>query len=113
MVLLLCLLFAVQLLVSLHATTVLTAVTSDTARRAAAEHAPDRRYLEAELVEGLGRMGRQAEITWGQDSDIVSLTVSVPAPRFVPPSLSATVGLDRIERTVRVRMERFDAGALP
>jgi hypothetical protein len=104
------LMFAVELLLGLHAATVVTSVANDTARRAAADGAPPRGVLEADLASSLGRMGERAEITWGSEPDVVVLSVAVTPPRFVPASIGGAVGLDRVERTVRVRQEGFADG---
>jgi hypothetical protein len=104
------LMFAVELLLGLHAATVVTSVANDTARRAAADGAPPREVLEADLTAGLGRMGERAEVTWGDEPDAVVLSVSVTPPRFVPASIGGAIGLDRVQRTVRVRQEGFAGG---
>ncbi len=108
------LLFAVQLLFGLYATSTVTAVANDAATRAATRDAPPRRAIEADARAGLGRAGDDARFTWGLDdadrdgrADTVVLTVEVRAPTFVPVSLGATRAGD-IRRTVRVRIEAED-----
>jgi Flp pilus assembly protein TadG len=108
------LMFAVQLLFGLYASTVVTAVANDAARRAATAGAPDRAVIVDDARRGLGRVGDTATFRWSdadQDgdgvADTVVLTVVAHPPRFVPPSIGGLVGLDRIERTVRVRAEGF------
>lgn len=99
--------FAVQLLVGLHATTVITAVTNDAARRAAAAEAPPQSVIEADARASLGAVGRAATFIWDEsEPSSVALTVVATPPRFVPPSVGGMVGIDHVERTVRVRLEQ-------
>lgn len=108
------LLFAVQLLFALHASSVVTAVASDAAHRAAARGAPPLAVIEADARSSLGRVGDTAAFTWnrldtdrdGTDDTIVLEVVAVP-PRFVPRSLTGSTGFGEIRRTVRVRLEDF------
>jgi hypothetical protein len=113
-VVLMFLLFAVQLLVGLYTSTVVTAVANDAARRAASEGAPQRATITDDARQLLGRVGDTATFRWGDEDrdgdgivDTVALTVVARPPRFVPPSIGGRVGLDRIERTARVRAERI------
>jgi hypothetical protein len=112
----LCFLFlAVHVLVGLYATSVVTASALDGARRVAGarvEHDDAasvqraRRDAEAHVRELLGRAGSRARFDWsGSDADEVQLRVTMPAPRLLP-ALGRTLGLDEIDRTVRVRVER-------
>lgn len=108
------LLFAVQLLFGLYASSTVTAVANDAAQRAATLGAPALAVIEAEARAHLGRVGDEAEFTWtaddtdgdGQDDTIVLAVVAVP-PRFVPRSVGDAVGFGEVRRTVRVRMEVF------
>lgn len=108
------LLFAVQLLFGLYASSTVTAVAHDAAQRAATAEGPALDVIEEEARAALGRVGDRAEFTWstddtdgdGEDDTIVLAVVAVP-PRFVPPSIGDAVGFGEIHRTVRVRMERF------
>jgi hypothetical protein len=104
--------FSVQLLVGLYATTTVTAVANDAARRAAASGAPDRGAITDDARGALGRIGDSASFRWSDEDvdgdgvvDVVVLTVVARPPRFVPPSIAGRTGLDQIERTVRVRVE--------
>lgn len=106
------LLFAVQLLFGLYATSTVNAVANDAATRAASADAPPLRLIEAEARASLGEVGRSAEFTWWEDDvdrdgqlDTVVLEVVARPPRFVPPSIGGAVGLDEIRRVVRIRRE--------
>jgi hypothetical protein len=108
------LMFAVQLLFGLYASTVVTAVANDAARRAASSGSADRGLIVDEARRSLGGVGETATFRWSDDDhdgdgviDTVVLTVVARPRRFVPPSIGGRVGLDRIERTVRVRAEEF------
>ncbi|MGH9085049.1 MAG: hypothetical protein ACRDYW_06315 [Acidimicrobiales bacterium] len=113
LVFLLFLLFAVQLLFALYATSTVTAVANDAAQRAAVRSAPALAILEAEARANLGQIGSEAEFDWSKDDadqdgidDTVVLRVIATPPRFVPSSIGGAVGLGKIERTVRVRIEQ-------
>jgi hypothetical protein len=102
------LLFAVQVMTNLYATSVVTSATYDAARQAATHgHAPRPDELtdaEAHARRLLGRLGALATFDWsGTDEDVVSLRVQVASPRLVP--LVPVVGLDTVDRAVTVRVE--------
>ena len=104
-------LFAVQLLFGLYASSTVTAVANDAATRAAAADSPSLPVIEADARANLGRIGDDARFTWTSDDengdghdDTVVLTVVVEPPRFVPSSL-APGGFGEVRRTVRVRIE--------
>ena len=109
-------LFAVQLLFGLYASSTVTAVANDAAQRAAARGAPSFAIIETEARANLGKVGDDAEFNWAaQDTDgdgagdtIVLEVIAVP-PRFVPTSIGQAVGFGEIHRTVRARMEEFRA----
>ena len=108
------LLFAVQLLFGLYASSTVTAVADDAAHRAAERGAPPLPLIEAEARRNLGEVGDSAAFRWGEDdadgdgeADTVVLLVVATPPRFIPPSIGGAIGLDEIRRTVRVRMEDF------
>jgi hypothetical protein len=113
LVFLMFLVFAVQLLFGLYASSTVTAVAHDAAQRAATRTAPPLPTIEAEARRSLGRVGDDATFTWttedadgdGQD-DTLALRVVARLPRFVPPSLGG-LGLDDVDRTVRARLEAF------
>lgn len=113
LVFLMFLMFAVQLLFGLYASSTVTAVANDAAQRAATRAAPPLPTIEAEARRSLGRVGEAATFTWTTEDadgdgqgDTVALRVVAPLPRFVPPSLGG-LGLDDIDRTVRARLEAF------
>lgn len=110
-------LFAVHLLVRLHAATVVTSAALDGARTVAAadvdRHDPAalaaaRTDAEAEVRSLLGGIGDEAHLDWaGSDADTVALTVTVPAPDVLPGGLDASLPFDTVARTVRVRAEQL------
>lgn len=99
------LLFAVQLVLNLYATSVVTAVAFDGARIVAgAEGGREaERVAEAHVREVLG--GHDLQLSWSYGDDVVALTVETEHPT----SLLAGMGLpyQRIRRTVEVRREAF------
>jgi len=99
------LLFAVQVLVGLYATTVVSAAAYDAAKTVAGSDAGAGAAARAVAVDEarrrLGRAGEQASFIWGDSPDSVVLTVRAPRPQFLPGSL----GLPDVVRTVRVRVE--------
>lgn len=106
------LLFAVQLLFALYASSTITAVANDAARRAAEARAPELADIEARARHHLGRVGAGAEFRWESadtdgdgEADTIVLTVSAEPPRFVPASIGDGVGLGTVDRTVRARIE--------
>lgn len=105
--------FAVQLLFSLYASSTVTAVAHDAAARAASDPVAPREPIEADIRAHLGQMGEEAVLTWGDEDDdgdgipdTVSLRVVVAPPRLVPRSIGDGVGLGVVDRTARVRIER-------
>jgi hypothetical protein len=108
------LLFAVQLLFSLYASSTISAVASDAAHRAAARGAPPLTVIEAEARSNLGRVGDAADFRWDTDDsdrdgnpDTLVLEVVATPPRFVPRSLGGAMGIAEVRRTVRVRLEEL------
>jgi hypothetical protein len=108
------LLFAVQLLFGLYATSTLNAVANDAAVRAASADAPPLAVIEAEARQSLGDVGSSATFVWSTDDadgdgegDTVVLEVVARPPRFIPSSIGGAIGLDEIHRTVRVRTEQL------
>jgi hypothetical protein len=103
------LLFAVQVLVRFYAASAMTAAGFDAARRVASADAVDRpaaaQAAEARARRGLGSFGRtRMAFVWQQmDGQQIVLEVRGRPPTFLPlPGWLATV-----DRTVRVRTERF------
>ena len=101
------LLFAVQLLVNLYATSVVTSITYDTARDVAVLGRPPTQAEQAAAADRarqqLGAYGQSAQFDFDtSDPTVVKLRVRVANPRFI----NQYVGLDVIDRTVVVRVEQ-------
>jgi hypothetical protein len=115
------LLFALQLLIGLHTTSTVTAVAHDAARRAAARgalrDADALRAYEHDARSQLGRVGdpSAAVFDWrlvdperDGNLDFVELTITLlDPPHLLPPRFGGLLGFERVEETVRVRVERF------
>ena len=109
------LLFAVQLLISLYATSSVTDAAWDGARQVAGariDHGDPSTLAAAEagaevrMRAELGRFAERVEVDWtGTDAEYVSVRVRGTTPRFGLPGLSGPLGFDVIDRTVRVRVE--------
>lgn len=106
--------FAVQLLFNLYATSAVTAVAYDAASIAATgdidrsdQAAVERAVAEAEAhARGLlGRYGERADFTWEISPERVRLTIAADHPRVAIASISGVFGLNRVERSVEVRVE--------
>ncbi len=105
------LLLAVQVVYDLYATSVVTAAAWDGARIAAGSDADGdtvaRAQAEDHVVDVLGSFGRRrVALAWGGDDDTVELRVRATNPSFLPVALKRPLGIDVIDRTVRVRRER-------
>jgi hypothetical protein len=111
------LLFAVQLLINLYATSAATSAAFDGARLVAGnrtDHATpdsiDRAQAEAErrMRDELGQLGDRVTFDWSaSDADVVAVRIQGPAPRFLLPGLGGALGFDTIDRTARVRIEEL------
>jgi Flp pilus assembly protein TadG len=104
-------LFAVQVLFDLYARSVVTATAYDAARRVAAYHRGDvadaEAAAESHAKQLLGKYGQRVLFTWDpSDSDVIRLHVVVENPRLGFGPFNKAMGLDRIDRTVTVRVER-------
>jgi hypothetical protein len=107
------LLFAVQLVLNLYATTVVTAVGFDAARIVAGGDAGEvGRATSQGAAESFARslLGRYEEqgslgMTWGYDADTVSLRIEATHPTRLLPSV--TFPFQRVDRTITVRLEDF------
>lgn len=108
-VVLVLLLFAVQVVYDLYATSAVTAATYDAARVVAgADGGPDATAAaEAGARDALGRYGERLHFTWTIDADVVQLHVTAINPGFLPAALRRPLGVDAVDRTVRLRTERF------
>lgn len=110
LVVLVLLLFAVQVLQDLYATSVVTGAAHDAARTVAGYDSADDRSaaaVEAELLLRSRLSGYDAgrlELDWRLDDDTVSLTVRA-RHRTVWPRALDPMGLGTTERTVTVRTE--------
>ncbi|HEX2699403.1 MAG TPA: hypothetical protein VHM89_04265 [Acidimicrobiales bacterium] len=103
------LLFAVQVLVGLYATSVVNAATYDAAKAVAGSDGGPAAQLDAEAnaKAQLGGYGERVSFDWaGTTDDVVRLQARVPRPTFLPPALTGPAGLGDIVRTVTVRTER-------
>jgi hypothetical protein len=114
LVFLILLLFAVQAAVSLSARSLVTAAAYDAARDVAgysseASRADARVRAEQRLRERLGEAGRTAVVEWTSpgDPDVVRLHVIVDHPSFLPPRFGDPLGVTSTDRTVEVRVERW------
>jgi hypothetical protein len=104
------LLFAVQSLLNLYATSVLTSVAYDAAREVAGMDGGSEAVARAEsrARELLGRFGERVTFDWSStnEEDVV-LRVRGTVPRVLLPVQRGPVAFGEIDRTVRVRVERF------
>lgn len=104
------LLFAVQVLFNLYAASVVTAVSYDAARRVAGSdggtaHIAD---AEAQARQSLGRYADRVTFDWSATSpEEVVLHVQSDNPSVLLPVLRGPAALDKLDRTIRVRVERF------
>ena len=104
------LLFAVQVLYNLYATSVVTSVAYDAARQVAgAQGGPGSvGRAEASARQALGRYSDRVSFQWAAgDGEVVVLRVTARNPSFLLPALAGPVAFGQIDRTVRVRVERF------
>ena len=108
LVFLLLLLLAVQVAFHLYATSVVTASAFDGARLVAGAGGIGEDEAERHVRGLLGRYGEErVEVSFEPDPDEVVLTVVAESPSVLPASLRRPMRMDRIERTVRVRIERM------
>ncbi len=111
------LLFAVQLLVHLYATTSVTSAAFDGARMVAGSRtdhgdptavAAARGAAEVRMRDELGSFGRTVHFDWsGSDTQVVQVRLVGDAPGFLWPGLGDVAGARHIDRTVRVRVEAW------
>ena len=108
-VVLVLLLFAVQVVYDLYATSAVTAAAYDAARVVAgADGGPGATATAEEGARhALGRYGERLAFTWKLDDDVVELRVVARNPGFLPAGLRRPLGVDTVDRTVRLRTERF------
>jgi hypothetical protein len=98
---------AVQILLDLYTTSVVTAAAYDGVRSVATgESEPE--AAEARTRELLGGLGDAATFEWTvDDPDVVVLHVVVPTQHFLLPVVSGVLGLDDVDRTIAVRVEQL------
>lgn len=104
------LLFAVQVLFNLYAASVVTAVSYDAARRVAGSDGGPDHMAEAEERArlALGRYATRVSFDWSATSaDEVVLRIQSDNPSVLLPVMAGPAALDRLDRTIRVRVERF------
>jgi hypothetical protein len=105
------LLFAVQLLTNLYATSVVTSAAHDgasLAARADGQHldASVRARSEQHVRQILGAYGDDAEFDWSDTTvDVVRLRVRIDNPSFLLRSLPADLPFQHVDRTAVVRVE--------
>ena len=101
------LLLAVQVTAHLFATSAVTAAAFDGARLVAGEAAVTHEAAEAHVASILGDYGGRVSLDWSASTaDEVVLRVEGPTPAALIRSVGSLAGLDRIDRTVRVRREQ-------
>jgi hypothetical protein len=99
------LLFAVQLAMNLYATSVVTSVTFDAARKVAGSQHGSIAQAEADARTLLGGFDdRSLRFTWGGNADVVTLHVLARRPTPLLPNVPFPFAT--VDRTVRVRRER-------
>ncbi len=104
------LLFAVQVLFNLYSASVVTAVSYDAARRVAGSDGGPASTAEAEdrARQALGRYASRVTFDWtGTGADEVVLHVQSDNPSILLPVRAGPAAFDRLDRTIRVRVERF------
>lgn len=108
------LLFAVQLLVNLYATSTVSAAGFDAARVAAAKDvdhddaasvAAARSRAESRFRALLGSSAEGARLTWVDDADTVRLRVELDTPTILPRAWSGVLAFGHIDRTFEVHVE--------
>lgn len=104
------LLFATQVLFNLYAASVVTAVSYDAARRVAAGDGGtgEAARAEADARRSLGAYAARVSFDWsGTTDDEVVLRVEARNPNVLLPVVAGRAAFDHLDRTVRVRVERF------
>ncbi len=104
------LLFAVQVLFNLYAASVVTAVSYDAARRVAGSDGGTAYIAEAEeqARQALGRYASHVTFDWSATNpEEVVLRVQSDNPSILLPLGAGPAALDKLDRTIRVRVERF------
>jgi hypothetical protein len=106
------LMFATQLLMNLHTTSMVTSAAHEAARSVAGSGhgAPGSATAQAAGEQRarllLGQFGQRVEFDWSATTaDEVVLRVRADTLRFTLPGLPAALGFDEVDRTVRARVE--------
>jgi hypothetical protein len=88
---------------------VVTSVSYDAARRVAAAQGDPAAVgpAEAGARRSLGRYGARVSFEWDVDGDVVAVRVRAHNPNFLLPVVAGPVAFGDLDRTVRVRVERF------
>ena len=110
LVFLVMLLFAVQVLFNLYAASVVTAVSYDAARRVAGSDGGPGFVADAEeqARQALGRYAGRVTFDWSASSpEEVVLRVQSDNPSVLLPVAAGPLAFDRLDRTIRIRVERF------
>jgi len=105
-------LFCAQLLIYLHAVSVITSLSHDAAstvaRSVGAGAVVDTTTSEQVLRDRLGELGDDAEITWNINEEAASrvrIHVRTDSPSVLPSVMTRRMGLRSIDRVVTVRLE--------
>lgn len=101
------LMFAVQVLIHLFATSIVSAAAFDAARLASGSEAVTEQAAQAHGMGILGRFSDRVtdfDVTVGAES--VSVSVRAKSPALLPRAWGRVIGAESIDRTVVVRRER-------
>jgi hypothetical protein len=114
LVFLILLLFAVQAAVSLSARSFVTAAAYDAARdvaayRSSTDRAAARVRAEERLRDRLGDSGARVQVEWIDpgNPDVVRLRIVVDHPSLLPAGFGDPLGITATDRTIEVRVERW------
>lgn len=104
-------LFTVQALLHLFATSTVSAAAFDAARSAAAEDGRTCGQAEAAAIDLLGDYGAEAAITCARTAEDVVVAITAPSPSpLLRGFFGAAFDLGDITREARVRIEEFRPG---
>jgi Flp pilus assembly protein TadG len=104
------LLFAVQVLFNLYAASVVTSISYDAARRVAGSDGGTayRDEAVADARRALGQYADRVSFDWSATTtEEVVLRVQARNPSVLLPVLAGPIAFDRLDRTIRIRVERF------
>lgn len=109
------LLLGAHVLVHLYATSVLTANAFDAARIVSGSSSGEDRVgaaarAQAQALAQMGGFADRVAFTWEQlGPDEIVLTAAADTPNLLPALLARGLGMDMVERTVRLRVEAFES----